>query len=102
MRTVNICPSELGARFSVFLAAAISIFLPTKAAGQSCAPPPAGLVGWLQGEGMVDDLVGFNLATAGGNATFPYGMVGPTFSFPPHFALFPFVLPPPLHLPNLT
>src|ERR1051326_6431916 len=56
-------------------------FLSFTGVAQTCAPPPAGLLGWWPGEGTGQDVVGANNGTATSNVTFTSGVVGQGFSF---------------------
>jgi hypothetical protein len=49
--------------------------------GQSCVPPPAGLISWWAGEGSAADTFGLNNGTLVGGVTFAPGEVGQAFSF---------------------
>jgi alpha-tubulin suppressor-like RCC1 family protein len=49
--------------------------------GQSCFPPPTGLVAWWSGEGDATDLFGSNNGNVQGGAGFDSGEVGQAFNF---------------------
>src|SRR5689334_12912261 len=49
--------------------------------GSSCAPAPAGLVGWWQAEGNANDAVGGNNGSIAGTVRFVPGEVGLGFEF---------------------
>ncbi len=49
--------------------------------GQTCAPPPSGLVSWWPGEGNGNDIAGGNNGTLKGNTTFAPGEVNQAFVF---------------------
>jgi len=46
-----------------------------------CTPPPAGIVGWWQGEGNADDFTGVNNGVLQGGLGFAAGEVGQAFAF---------------------
>jgi len=51
-------------------------------AGQTCTPPPSGLVAWWPGDDNYNDIIGGNTGAPVGGITFtPNGEVGPAFSF---------------------
>src|SRR2546425_165073 len=72
---------QLRATFTIgFLCAVLfSVFQTTS--GQTCAPPPAGLVSFWPGDGTANDFQSTNHATLENGATFGGGQVGPAFSF---------------------
>jgi hypothetical protein len=49
--------------------------------GGVCTQPPAGMIGWWNGDLTANDSVGGHNGTLAGGATFAQGKVGPAFSF---------------------
>jgi len=69
----------------LFLPAAAMLIHPAHDCfSQTCAPVPAGLVGWWGGEGNANDVLGLNNGTLYGNTTFASGKVGKAFLFDGH------------------
>ncbi|GEM_PF-4000291 len=66
----------------LLLSAGFLLLMPS-ASGQ-CIAPPAGLVGWWQGEGDSTDTMGTNNGYTSGDVTFAPGKVGEAFDFSPN------------------
>ncbi len=69
---------------------------------QSCAPPPAGLVGWWQGENNAIDFISGNSGILVGNITYAAGNVGHAFSSDGNGSAVLLGNPPSLRLQNFT